>query len=243
MSQIGEIERRTQDRILRLFQDALGYDYLGHWQDRPDNSNIEEEYLRNFLRRQGYSESTIKKAISVLTKAAGNQVQSLYDVNKEMYSLLRYGVKVSKEAGENYQTVKLIDWEDPSCNHFAIAEEVTVQGVHTKRPDVVLYVNGIALGLIELKRSTVSVSEGIRQNLTNQRKDFIQSFFATIQLAIAANETEGLRYGVIETPEKYYLNWKEPSDMSKLLDRQLLQLCNKERFLEIIHDFIVQARL
>ena len=239
MSQIGEIERRTQDRILRLFQDALGYDYLGHWQDRPDNSNIEEEYLRNFLRRQGYSESTIKKAISVLTKAAGNQVQSLYDVNKEMYSLLRYGVKVSKEAGENYQTVKLIDWEDPSCNHFAIAEEVTVQGVHTKRPDVVLYVNGIALGLIELKRSTVSVSEGIRQNLTNQRKDFIQSFFATIQLAIAANETEGLRYGVIETPEKYYLNWKEPSDMSKLLDRQLLQLCNKERFLEIIHDFIV----
>jgi len=239
MSRIGEIERKTQNRIMRLFQDSLGYDYLGDWQDRAENSNIEEGYLKQFLKRQGYSENIIKKAISVLTRVAGNQVQSLYDINKSVYSLLRYGVKVSRGAGENYQTVKLIDWEDPHCNHFAIAEEVTVQGIHNKRPDVILYVNGIALGLIELKRSTVSVSEGIRQNLTNQRKDFIQLFFATIQLVMAANDTEGLRYGVIETPEKYYLNWKESSDIENLLDRQLLQLCNKERFLEIIHDFVV----
>lgn len=239
MSRIGDIERRTQNKIVHLFRDALGYDYLGHWQDRPDNSNIEETYLRQYLQRQGYSENIIRKAIATLTRVAGNQVQSLYDVNKTVYSLLRYGVKVSKGAGENYQTVKLIDWEHPESNHFAVAEEVTVQGVHNKRPDVVLYVNGIALGLIELKRSTVSVSEGIRQNLTNQRKDFIQPFFATIQLVMAANEPEGLRYGVIETPEKYYLNWKEPSDVGNLLESQLFQLGNKERFLEIIHDFIV----
>ena len=239
MTQIGEIERRTQEKIIQLFQDRLGYDYLGDWQDRPDNSNIDETYLRQYLIRQGYSENVIKKAINTLTRAAGNQVQSLYDINKTVYSLLRYGIKVSKGAGENYQTVKLIDWENPQSNHFAIAEEVTVQGIHNKRPDVVIYVNGIALGLIELKRSTVSVSEGIRQNLTNQRKDFIQPFFATIQLVMAANETEGLRYGVIDTPEKYYLNWKEPSDVGNLLERQLIQLCSKERFVEIIHDFIV----
>ncbi|MEA3326083.1 MAG: HsdR family type I site-specific deoxyribonuclease, partial [Chloroflexota bacterium] len=235
----GDIERRTQNRVVQFFQDELGYDYLGNWQDRVENSNIEEDYLRWFLKRQGYSEGIIKKAVSTLTKAAGNQVQSLYDINKTVYSLLRYGVKVSRGAGENFQTVKLIDWEDPQSNHFAIAEEVTVQGIHNKRPDVVLYVNGIALGLIELKRSTVSVSEGIRQNLTNQRKDFIQPFFATVQLVMAANETEGLRYGVIETPEKYYLNWKEPSAVENLLARQILQICNKERLLEIIHDFIV----
>jgi type I restriction enzyme R subunit len=239
MIQIGEIERRTQNKIIQFFQNRLSYDYLGDWQDRPDNSNIEELYLHRFLKRQGYSENIIKKAIAALSKAAGNQVQSLYDINKTVYSMLRYGVKVSKGAGENYQTVKLIDWENPESNHFAIAEEVTVQGIHNKRPDVVLYVNGIALGLIELKRSTVSVSEGIRQNLTNQRKDFIQPFFATIQLVMAANETEGLRYGVIETPEKYYLNWKEPSEIGNLLERQLSQMCSKERLLEIIHDFFV----
>ncbi len=102
-----------------------------------------------------------------------------------------------------------------------------------------LYVNGIALGVIELKRSTVSVSEGIRQNLDNQKELFIHSFFTTIQLVMAANETEGMRYGVIETPEKYFLNWKEPSEIENLLDRQIIQVCEKKRFLELIHDFIV----
>ena len=88
---------------------------------------------------------------------------------------------------------------------------------------MVLYVNGIALAVLELKRSIVSVSEGIRQNLDNQKKTFIQPFFATVQLVMAGNDTEGLRYGTIETPEKYYLTWKEEGDaggVEDLLDRQ-----------------------
>ena len=82
---------------------------------------------------------------------------------------------------------------------------------NAKRPDVVLYVNGIALGVLELKRSTVSVAEGIRQNLDNQKKEFIQPFFSTMQWLMAGNDTEGLRYAAIETPEKYYLRWVEES--------------------------------
>ena len=62
-----------------------------------------------------------------------------------------------------------------------------------------LYVNGIAIGVLELKRSTVSVAQGIRQNLDSQKKNFIQPFFSTVQLVMAGNDTEGLRYGVIET--------------------------------------------
>jgi len=64
-------------------------------------------------------------------------------------------------------------------------------------------------------------------------------FFATVQLVMAGNDTEGLRYGVILTPETYYLKWKEDSDVENLLDRQILQVCQKDRFLELIHDFIV----
>ena len=75
----------------------------------------------------------------------------------------------------------------------------------TKRPDVVLYVNGIALAVLELKRSTVSVAEGIRQNLDNQKNEFIQPFFSTLQWLMAGNDSEGLRYATIETPEKYWL--------------------------------------
>ena len=239
MSTVGQIERATQNRVVKLFREQLGYTYLGNWEDRPDNSNIEENYLRFFLKRQGYRDTLISKALYELNKVAGDQTRSLYDINKAVYGLLRYGVQVRPDAGENTQTVWLIDWKKPLKNDFAIAEEVTVQSVHTKRPDVVLYVNGIALGVLELKRSIVSVSEGIRQNLDNQKKMFIQPFFTTMQLIMAGNDTEGLRYAVIETPEKYYLTWKEESAIENPLDRSLTQLCEKQRLLEIIHDFVV----
>jgi len=235
---IGDIERKTQNRVVQLFQDALGYDYLGNWEDRLGNSNIEDEYLRKFLKKQKVPNNYIDKAIVEFERNAGNQVKSLYEVNEDVYSLLRYGVKVKDSASDTYRTIWLIDWNNPENNHFAIAEEVSIQGQHNKRPDIVVYVNGIALGVLELKRSTVSLSEGIRQNLDNQSSHFVQSFFTTIQLVLAGNDTEGLKYGMIETPEKYYLSWQEPSDVANPLDRQLIQMCSKQRFLELIHDFI-----
>ena len=117
----------------------------------------------------------------------------------------------------------LIDWANQSNNDFAIAEEVTVEGENTKRPDLVLYVNGIALGVLELKRSTVAVTEGIRQNLDSQKKEFIRPFYSTVQFVMAGNETEGLRYGVIETPEKYWLRWKEAEAHPDAGDNPLLR--------------------
>jgi type I restriction enzyme R subunit len=242
MSQIGQKEKITQERIVNLFKDKLDYQYLGNWEDRPDNSNVETEILSKFLKgKQGYSESLIKKAIFKLEKTAGNQQKSLYDINKQIYSLLRYGVPVKEEPSKPTQTIQLINWKEPLKNEFAIAEEVTVSGEYTKRPDIVIYVNGIALGIIELKRSTISVSEGIRQNLDNQKSVFISQFFTTMQLIMAGNDSEGLRYGTIETPEKHYLTWKGGKE-ENLLDRHLLKLCQKERFLEIIHNFLVFDR-
>ncbi|WP_017232918.1 type I restriction endonuclease subunit R [Pandoraea sp. B-6] len=243
MSTVGQIEKKTQERVVKLFVDSLGYEYLGNWIDRVGNRNVDHGLLSRFLKRQGYDDALIVRAIHALDKAACDQSKSIYDRNKAVYEMLRYGVKVKPEVGENTQTVWLVDWKQPLNNDFAIAEEVTVSGAdakaNTKRPDVVLYVNGIALGVLELKRSTVSVSEGIRQNLDNQKKVFIQHFFSTMQLVMAGNDTEGLRYGSIETPEKYYLAWKEDSPIENLLDRHLTQVCNKTRFLELIHDFIV----
>ncbi|OGT34155.1 MAG: restriction endonuclease subunit R [Gammaproteobacteria bacterium RBG_16_51_14] len=244
MSSVGQIEKKTQTRVVNLFREQLGYDYLGDWTDREGNRNIEEELLRRFLReKQSCDETLITRALHILDKVAGDTSKSLYDRNRAVYDLLRYGVKVKAEVGEHTQTVWLIDWNRPEKNHFAIAEEVTVTGAdakaHTKRPDVVLYVNGIALGVLELKRSTVSVAEGIRQNLDNQKKVFIEHFFSTIQWVMAGNDTEGLRHGAIQTPEKYYLKWKEESPIENQLDRALVQICGKGRFLELIHDFIV----
>ncbi len=239
MSNVGSAERLTQDRIIKLFQDQLCYDYLGIWQDREDNQAIEEKYLSANLIKRGYSDNLIQKAVFELKRIAYVQNKSLYDVNKEVYGLLRYGMKIKPELGENSITVDLIDWNNPENNHFAIAEEVTVLGEHNKRPDLVIYVNGIALGLIELKRSTVSVAEGIRQNIDSQKPEFIQQFFSTMQLVMAGNNSEGLRYGSIETKEKYYLKWKERGETESSLDSHILAMCSKGRFLELIHDFIV----
>ena len=185
----------------------------------------------------------ITRALHVFDKAAGDTSKNLYDRNRAVYELLRYGVKVKPGVGENTETVWLIDWQHPENNHFAIAEEVAVTApdpkAFGKRPDVVLYVNGIALGVLEVKRSTVSVAEGIRQNLDNQKKIFIGHFFSTVQWVMAGNDTEGLRYGAIQTPEKYYLTWKEDGPGENQLDKALSRVCAKARFLELIHDFIV----
>lgn len=250
MTTVGQIEKRTQARVVALFRERLHYNYLGNKTDL-NNHNLELTLLREWLTKQGVSDTLINRALHELNKVATDTSKSLYDRNKEVYGLLRYGVKVQPGAGENRVTVWLIDWKNPENNHFAIAEEVTVKGAdlanaakaNTKRPDVVIYINGIALGVLELKRSTVSVAEGIRQNLDNQKKEFIQPFFSTMQWVMAGNDTEGLRYATIETPEKYTLRWVEDTgpyaDEPNLLDRHLLQVCRKARLLELIHDYIV----
>ncbi len=242
---IGQREKETQKRAIALLK-SLGYGYLGNWIDREGNRNIEGELLRSNLQRRGYDDDLIGRALGAFEKAASDTTLKLFDRNRSVYDLLRYGLKVKLDVGENTRTVWLIDWKNPESNDFAVAEEVTVQArnpkAHEKRPDLVLYVNGIALGIIELKRSTVSVSHGIRQNFDSQKKEFIEPFFSTVQLVMAGNDTEGLRYAPIETKEKYFLTWKEDSKIENPLDRHLTQVCRKERLLEIIHDFTVFDR-
>ena len=247
---IGQQEKATQKRVIKLFAQELGYTYLGDFTERK-NANIETELLTKFLIRKGYSPVLINRALKELQDAAGDQSVNLYDLNEQTYKKLRYGVKVSESVGQHKITVQFVDWEHPLENDFYIAEEVTIKH---KRPDLVLYINGIAFAVIELKRSTVSMSEGIRQNLTNQRPDMIMQFFATVGLVLAGNDSEGARYGTTGTPEKYYLSWKEdPNAKDEVsaavraqiekyplrLDKNLISLCRKERFIELLHNFIV----
>lgn len=237
---VGQREIVTQKRILKLFEDQLGYINLGNLHD-GDNQNIDVRLLTTFLKSQGHSDNIVARALRELDKAntlsAG---KTLYEANKEIYALLRYGIKVREGVGEQTQNVWLINWDRLDENDFYVAEEVTLTGSNTRRPDIVFYINGIAVGVIELKRSTVSVSEGIRQSLSNQRPDFHRDFYSTIQFVMAGNDTEGLRYGTIETIEKYFLEWKEEGGVGDhKLDRHLSILCEKKRLLELIHDFII----
>ncbi len=177
MSVVGQKEILTQQCVVEFFQDALGYAYLGDWQGRQYNSNMETSKLAMWLAGQEHDDTVIDKTLYALHKAAGiSGSTALYDANREVYSLLRYGMKVQPAPGKQRVTVWLIDWANPAANHFAIAEEVTIAGENNKRPDILIYVNGITFGVLELKRSTVSVAEGIRQNIDSQKKEFIRPF-------------------------------------------------------------------
>ncbi len=227
-------EREVQNQVIETFK-SMGYAYLGDL-TKSDNKNINKESLKAWLiKNQKISDERWHKIEHKIHNALKND---LYEANQTFYELLIYGVKTQISQNENTQTTWLIDWKDVSKNEFSVAEEVSVKGPNMKRPDMVLYVNGIALGVLELKKSSVSVESGIRQNLDNQKKEFIRDFFKTIQLVMAGNESQGLKYGVIETKEKHYLSWKEEGVLKNLFET-IECFLKKERFLEFIHDFLI----
>ncbi|WP_187848891.1 type I restriction endonuclease subunit R [Helicobacter pylori] len=227
-------EKEVQKQVIETFK-AMGYAYLGDL-TKSDNENINKESLKAWLiKNQKIEPERWHKIEQKIHNALKND---LYEANQTFYELLIYGVKTKISQNENFQTTYLIDWKDVSKNEFSVAEEVSVKGLNMKRPDIVLYVNGIALGVLELKKSSVSVESGIRQNLDNQKKEFIRDFFKTIQLVMAGNESQGLRYGVIETKEKYYLSWKEEGVLKNLFET-IECFLDKKRFLEFIHDFLI----
>ncbi|BAW78827.1 type I restriction enzyme R protein [Helicobacter pylori] len=227
-------EKEVQKQVIETFK-SMGYAYLGDL-TKSDNENINKESLKAWLvKNQKINNKRWQRIEHEINKALEND---LYEANQKFYELLIYGVKTKISQNEPHQTSWLIDWKDISKNEFSVAEEVSVKGPNTKRPDMVLYVNGIALGVLELKNSNMSVESAIRQNLDNQKKEFIRDFFKTIQLVMADNESQGLRYGVIETKEKHYLSWKEEG-VQKNLFETIECFLKKERFLEFIHDFLI----
>ena len=132
MTTVGQVEKKTQTRIVALLRDRLHYTCLGNWADRAGNANIEPERLSAWLVAQGVAPALASRAMFELQKVAGDTSQSLYDRNREVYRLLRYGVKLKPEVGENTVTVWLIDWRRPQANDFAFTEEVTVKAANAK---------------------------------------------------------------------------------------------------------------
>ncbi|MGO7174166.1 type I restriction endonuclease subunit R [Rhizobium ruizarguesonis] len=243
-------ERTTQNRLvahltLPVVKGGLGFHYLGDWSKRAGNQGIEENLLRTNLTARSYSDAQISAAVLKLRSATQVMGTTLYQASLRTYQFLRYGVDVQTEAGQPHTTVHLVDWANPAANDFALAEEVTLKGGHERRPDIVLYINGLAITVIELKRSSVEIGDGIRQLISNQESIFNQAFFPTVQLLLAGSDAQGLRYGTTGTLENFYVEWKDEAPLAgapaegALLDRPLSQMLRHDRLLDLIRNFVI----
>ena len=170
MYAVGQNEYETQHRVIEFFTESLRYRCLGNRQDRADNSNIEEGLLTDWLERQGNDAKTISRTLYELRNAAAiDGGRTLYDANRDVYGLLRYGVGVLPNVGELTRTVRLIDWYNPvgeRLRHCRGGDDRRAE----RRGGQTSSSMSMALrwAILELKRSTVSVSEGIRQSLDAQ---------------------------------------------------------------------------
>lgn len=160
--------------------------------------------------------------------------EGLLVANERLYGKLVFGITVTEfmPDGKKHQpTIPVIDWADPIANLWDVTEECEVlsaQGTHHRTPDIVAYVNGLPLVVIEAKRpesghtERLMVTEGVSQHLRNQRQDEIPQLFAYAQMLISISQTDG-RYGTTHTGAKFWARWRE----EELSEAQLEAIKNK----------------
>lgn len=198
------------------------------------------EVLRSELQKRTFtfagksyplSEKAIDNLIAEVCSPALNE--GLLTANERLYNHLLYGISVTEfvDGKKASPTVALIDWQNPANNSFVFTEEFTVTrtgGVESRRPDIVCFVNGIPLVVIEAKRPDgnakkgPTIDEGISQSLRNQRHDEIPLLFTYSQLLLSINGNEG-RYGTCGTPTKFWAAWREED----ITDAEMYAIKNK----------------
>ena len=209
----------------------LGWTFLSPEQalaarDGKADQVVLRQQLRNVLAERTFvfagkthplSPKSVDNLVSELCSPALNE--ELMAANERLYNHLLYGMSVTEfvDGKKVSPTIPLIDWHQPQNNRFTFTEEFRVTrsgGIESRRPDIVCFVNGLPLVVIEAKRPDgnakkgPTIKEGISQSLRNQRTDEIPLLFAYSQLLLSINGIEG-RYGTCGTPEKFWATWRE----------------------------------
>ena len=214
----------------------LGYEYLnpeeavdarGGRQGNVLLDGILAEQLRrlNVIRFRGreypFSEGNILAAVQSLKDMVED---GLLPTNEKAYDLLRLGRSLSQSIEGDTKSFQLdyIDWEHPENNAFHVTEEFVVErsGSHeTRRPDIVLFVNGIPLVVIECKRPDMKdpMGQAVSQHIRNQQQDEIPRLFYYAQLLLAVSKNEA-KYATVGTPARFWSAWKETFSESETAD-------------------------
>ncbi|MCU7837950.1 MAG: HsdR family type I site-specific deoxyribonuclease [Candidatus Thiodiazotropha sp. (ex Troendleina suluensis)] len=209
---------------------AMGWDYLSPADCLGFRGSNQEVILTNVLvdelrkRKFEYKGKTYPLSTNAIDQivrelSSPSLHEGLLTANEKLYNKLTLGVTVTEFIeGKKYSpTVSIIDWKDLTANSFIVTEELEVLssgGTHTRRPDVVCYVNGLPLVVIEAKRpdsgnpNKSMIDEGISQNIRNQKNDEVPKLFSYSQLLMSVSSTDG-RYATTKTPKKFWAKWRE----------------------------------
>ncbi len=209
----------------------LGYNYIGrHEIDKYRDSksqyilrDIAFKAIRN-INGSNISDKSIKDAIISLEKVKMDD--GVVNVSKNIYANLLGGVAVSEiiDGKKSSPQLKFIDWKNWDKNTFHVVPEFEISEEQNRRPDIVLFVNGIPFAVIENKKSSVPVDEAVTQMIRNQKGDQTPKFFLYPQILIATNVSE-IKYGTMLTPRDFYSVWKE-KDFSKDFEDKVLKSVN-----------------
>lgn len=266
-------ENKIQQNSINLLQ-SLGYKFISREENlRLRGGKTSEVLFREILtkklgeingyeykgKRYKFSQSNVLKAVDELAGVSLNE--GLMVANERITNLLLLGTSLEENLEDGTKrsfSFKFIDFENLQNNDFYVTEEFEVSRVSQsdaqkhRRPDLVLFINGIPIVVIELKKSSVSLENGIKQLEKEQGKDEIAHLFKYIQLTIAANGS-GARYGTTGTPFKFYSVWKEQDEVKakdslksvingrevSALDMTLFALLSKDRLLRLVRHYIV----
>ncbi|AWP36505.1 DEAD/DEAH box helicase [Heyndrickxia coagulans] len=245
----------------------LGYQYLSKEETERMRGNLHhvllttvlEEKLKelNSYEYQGqiynFSESNIRQAIRDLDEPLTN---GLVKTNEVIYETIMNGRSYTEflpDGSKKSFTIQYIDWNNIENNVFHVVEEFEVErmdGRGTVRPDIVLFVNGIPFAVIECKKASISMNQGISQMIRNQGKDYAPHLFKFIQIVMSTNKNE-TKYATCNTPKKFWSVWKEEKEewlqnwldktvegrLPTIQDKNIISLFHPERLLELTQFF------
>ena len=190
------------------------------------------------------TQDAITKAIEELTRS--RSLMSSVEANREIYTLLKDGVKVTtsdpSDEDENPEVLEVIDWENPENNDFFAASQFSVTGeMYTKRPDLICFVNGIPLVLMEFKRIDVNLHDAYNDNLRDY-KDTIRHLFWYNAFILLSNGTDS-KVGSLTASWEHFAEWKrvhsEDESPKVSLETILQALCTPKRLLDVVENFIL----
>ena len=190
-----------------------------------------------------FPDEAIQKAIDTLI--IDRSILNPANANREVYKLIKDGVKVSYRNNNDEEVedvIRVIDFDKPSNNDYFLASQFWVTGdVYTRRPDLIGFVNGLPLILVELKSVSTKLIDAFSKNITDY-KDTIPQLFWYNALILISNGTDS-KVGTLTSDYEHYSEWKKINDEGEegiiSLDTIIKGLCDKKRLMDLFENFII----